>query len=382
MTGTKAKSSRDKYFWTRYIAAILLFLMILPFIHWYVKKPKLIDAVIVDKTVPNTSFREHKGLMWILNNLKIFDRISGAPFLYDRDYYGFFPLDSHSYDIRNLPQKLEPPDLIYLADTYGVYDEDFYTENLKGNRSKIIYGGISAEEVKSIKNALGKSTLLIAEFNTFATPTDKQARELMEEMLGVKWSGWTGRYFPDLSSTNNEVPGWLIRNYEEQYKTKWNFKGPGFALVDTGDRVIILREGIEVGTDLMKIVFDDVYASRFNVENNTRYYYWFDILEPLSGTTVMARYRMDTTESGKNLLAKFGLKDNFPAVIFNNKYCPTYYLAGDYSDNSEVPFYWNSSSIKFLRNLITSDNKGNPDNFFWNVYYPLLARILDGVKHD
>lgn len=87
---------------------------------------------IIDKTVPIPDYREHKGLMWILNHEKIVDEKTGSALEYDKDYFGFFPINEKIYDIRDIPDTKENPDLIYLTDTYGVYTDDYLKPNVKG----------------------------------------------------------------------------------------------------------------------------------------------------------------------------------------------------------------------------------------------------------
>lgn len=31
----------------------------------------------------------------------------------------------------------------------------------------------------------------------------------MEDIFGLKWNGWIGRYFSDLSYNNEEIPSWM-----------------------------------------------------------------------------------------------------------------------------------------------------------------------------
>ena len=49
----------------------LLALIFGPFALWNQKQPTTMNIWIVDKTVPNTDYREHTGLLWLLNSKKI-----------------------------------------------------------------------------------------------------------------------------------------------------------------------------------------------------------------------------------------------------------------------------------------------------------------------
>ncbi len=98
---------------------VLFFLIGLPLFSygiWTVLPGKALDILIIDKTVPNKSYREHAGLFWTLNHLK-YKKSSGDTYQIDQDYLGFFPsgqqdfgsvkdLRSHSpEEVRSLTKK-------------------------------------------------------------------------------------------------------------------------------------------------------------------------------------------------------------------------------------------------------------------------------------
>lgn len=362
-----ATSLRHIFLW---LVVLALFLA-LPFLHWHYLLPvRNLQIAILDKTVPDRSYREHKGLMWIINNLKY-----GPPLAYERDYFGFFPIkEKQTYNIKELPEVLNSYDLIYLADTYGVYTEDFYRGNPEGKHSRLIYGGLTPTEMNAIKAALQQSSVLVAEFNAFASPTGAAARQALEETLGLSWTGWIGRYFADLSAENTEIPRWLIVNYEKQSQTKWKFKGPGIALVRADGTEVILRQGQELGPGLNKIYFPKQISQSWGVKTAVPYYYWFDLVVPSAGTRVLGYFELDLTTAGKQLLDRFNLPSRFPAVTVNQPQ-NAYYLAGDFDDCDEVPPYYQASTYKFFKQLLTVDYPGDPKNFFWQVYYPLVEHI-------
>lgn len=359
-----------------FLLILIAGLILLPFILWQLESSKPVNGVILDKTVPKPTYREHKALTWVLNNLKYINKQTFQSFNYKSDYYGFFPMNNFNYLIRPLPSDLNNVDFIYIADTYGVYTEDFYEENLRGERSRLIYGGVELKETETIEEALKKGVLLLGEFNTFATPTNRDVGSRLEKLFGVKWNGWIGRYFIDLDRNNNEVPIWMIENYEKQYRTQWNFKGPGFGFVNIDDTVFVLRQGEDVGDENIKVVFSDQALREFKVRNNVPYYYWFDILEPMEGTEILGHYRIDITDRGKKIMNNFGLKEIFPAVVRTQSPYHTYYFAGDFSDIKKVPSFWQVSYYRFIMSNLSADVKGEQSYFFWNVYYPLIETIF------
>jgi len=359
------------------VICILFLILVSPYIIWHFSSSRPTSFLIVDKTVPKPTYREHKALMWVLNNLKYTNKQPEKAYQFDQDYYGFFPSDNFTYSIKHLEPDPGHVDLIYLADTYGVYNEDFYKENIRGKRSHLIYGGLEQKELDIIETLLGKSTLLIGEFNTFATPTYRLTGSRLENLFGVRWSGWIGRYFQDLDKNNEEVPVWLITNYEKQYEAKWDFKGPGFGFVHIDDSVIILKHGEDVGNELIKVVFSAQAEKALKVRNNAGYYYWFDILTPKSNTEILAQYKLDVTEKGREKLEKFGIPNTFPAVVRTGSPYRTYYFAGDFSDIRKVPTFWNASFLKYLMARSYRDIASDQSFFFWNVYYPMLENILE-----
>ena len=92
---------------------------------------------------------------------------------------------------------------------------------------------------------------LIAEFNTFASPTRSAAVDVMESTLGVRWTHWIGRYFPRLEDTD-EVPPWMRDNWEREWDDTWTFEGPGFVLLYEDAHVEVLEVGVAFENELLR----------------------------------------------------------------------------------------------------------------------------------
>ena len=85
-------------------------------------------VVVLDKTVPFENRVEHRSLFWLLDHLKVV-QADGSSYDSTTDYLGAYPG----------PNPGDPPartadltagaalsaDLLYLADTYGVYEGDY-----------------------------------------------------------------------------------------------------------------------------------------------------------------------------------------------------------------------------------------------------------------
>jgi hypothetical protein len=55
----------------------------------------------------------------------------------------------------------------------------------------MIYGGLKDAEVDAVEEFGARGGHIVAEFNTFASPTSGESRERLEALFGLDWSGWT-----------------------------------------------------------------------------------------------------------------------------------------------------------------------------------------------
>jgi hypothetical protein len=385
------------------VASLFIFI---PYWFWDAAPYINLKLAIVDKTVPFKDCREHRGLFWLLEQNKIVDSSRMMPlnkwdkkpkvafYNWFMDYIGYHPINAPEEAIQQsiTPQDLWNCDGILITDTYGVYKDDykqFPHENAAATRlSPRIYGGIFGPEVDAIEAFLAqKKKFILAEFNTFATPTDPVWRARLENIFGVRWTGWCGRYFLDFTD-EKDVPRWLVIAYEEKYKEKWGFRGSGYVIYNgfTNDMVFLFddQDILAKGVRLMPRLEYSVQNVMQGVEPNTCNY-WFDILEPAKGTQILADYEMDLTTNGRKKVLDAGLKLSFPAVTLRqqgaNGY-KAYYIAGDVVDfpgamgppHSRLTLYINRS---YFANAVP----GGAGCFFWHTYYPLLTNILRFESH-
>ncbi|MBN1786617.1 MAG: hypothetical protein JW825_06505 [Candidatus Methanofastidiosa archaeon] len=362
------------------IVLIMIIAVLSPFILWQLKDDRVLDVVVLDNTVPNDTYREHHGLLWTMNYLKYVDS-EGENYDSDADYYGFFPLPDHQYEIRELPDPIgEDTDLIYIADAYGVYTKEFYGENPLGERSEIIYGGMYSDEMTKVEEKVRGGTPLVVEFNTFGSPTAYGVKERLYGLLEVEWTGWIGRYFFELSE-GVEVPIWAVYNYEAQYGVEWEFSGPGFVVVDEMDHVIVLEQDIDIMEDGCMFEFTEQGKDMFGINDGVRYNYWFNIVTTRANAQLLATFQLDLTESGIAKLEAWGIPFEFPAVVKNET--PTYfsyYLSGDFVDIETIPGFYKIWGYDTIKRQITSKNDQNEnDGFFWHIYFPMVKHILGEV---
>lgn len=368
-----------------YVAGVMLSIMIGlvligPRLLWNHMPDSALNIWIVDKTVPIPDYREHKGLMWLLNHHKVLNEKTGEAFRYDKDYFGFFPVNKDLYDVREIPDVKENPELIYLTDTYGVYTDDYKISEVKGVDSALLYGGLDVGELNKIIHNLGGGNTLIGEFNIASSPTNMENRKDLEVLFGVDWSGWKGRYFDELDR-DFEVPQQIIDNYEKQENHPWNFKDSGYILISEDDQIVVLEEGKHFGKKGLTIKFEENYKKEFNVDKEIPYEYWFEFLNVTKDTETIASYHLDVTDEGERLLADLGLSSVFPAVArkIHSEYT-SYYFCGDYADLASVNKSWSYYGLPQIKRMTSGFNPNTPDYFYWNAYVPMMTKIISDVE--
>jgi len=372
-----------KHFLSKYLL-VIIFVIILgaigtPILRWHLMDGTPLQIYLLNKTVPDASIREHKGFGWLVNYLKYLNK-DGSEFDYNNDYFGFYP-DNTETQVKDLPLSIADAQLIYIADTYGVYADDLGLDETTSGPSKIVYGGLNLEDIRKVREALLKNNAtLIAEFNTFGSPTSKQARKEMSDMLGVDWTGWIGRYFLDLSQSN-EIPNWAVKNYVEQYDTAWTFEGSGFVFVHESGKIVVLREGIETGEFGCRIKFNEGGVSELGLDSQVNYNYWFDVIELREGIEALAEFELDLLEPGKVMLKDSGLIDHFPAITKNmNELYTAYYFTGDFNDIPTVPGYYKFLGYDLLRKWVSISTTRSNEAFYWKIYVPAMKRIMSTIK--
>lgn len=364
-----------------YFAALgFVLLLILPVVLWFSAPARSIHVAIIDKTVPSQSFREHLGITWVLNHFK-YTRAGGERYRPADDYFGYVPGDrGKQHHIRKPPADYSDADVIYVADTYGVYEADlsWMAGEREGSRSHRIYGGLDEEEWAAIFQRLQqkKPVLFIAEYNTFASPTSETVRNRVLNYLGIEWSGWTGRYFDELDPDKNaEIPQWIVDKYREE----WTYSGAGFVLVnDFDDQVVVLEKDNHFNQDGIRVAFTEAGAERFNLKQSPNYNYWFDMITPREGTTVLAQYKWDLTEQGKQYLSRQGIPTEIAAVVSSSYgQAENYYFAGDYNDVANVPMFY---QIRGLDHALRLTQTFSDNAFFWKTYVPMMKSILKAFE--
>jgi hypothetical protein len=371
--------------------AVLIFIFSLPFWMWLAwlltPKTKLV-AAIIDKTVLTKQGQEHKSLTWILNNNR-YTKTHQKGYDTSNDYFGFFPQEKEKFRLKGLerfsPMQLQQlssdADFVYVTDTYGIYKNEWYSSKNNTERSGMLYGGMSANDVELLRNMKAKHKLIITEFNSIASPTNPVVRGQFEQLFAMHWSGWTGRYFDSFDTLKNkEIPKWLTGSYKRAHNNKWPFHRSGVAFVNDDDRVVILEESTHLTNPMPQIISNANGQERFGLPEKIKYSFWFDVIIANAAVNkVVSRFDISTNAAGKAELQRYGIPLTFPAILMHRgKDYQFYYFSADFCDN---PIGMTSSYFKgvgFFKWLFyDSSDPSERSSFFWSFYRPLMNNILD-----
>jgi len=370
---------------------VIVALFVVPagsFYFWYSQPIITADFAIVDKTVGEIERNEHKSFNWVLTYNNIRKRDSSL-YKSDEDYYGFFPQEPiacKEFEIKDFEQMSLSEidslsamlDGVYYADTYGVYYNEWFLDSLELEHSEKLYGGMSIEEAYMLEKMRDQGKLIFAEFNLLASPTSWKVRKKTERLLGIKWSGWTGRFFDSFdTAVNKELPNWVIELYTEQYDTTWHFSQAGIVLVHESEKIVVLEQGTDLHIATPIIYSSDYCKHKYKTAKSVHYPFWFDITFPITPANVtVAHYKLHTTRRGDSLLAMHRIPTEFPAVIEHTDSYWMYYFAGDFADNK---FNDNTAFFKGIENidiLLYDGSLVSREKFFWKFYNPFVTNAV------
>ena len=354
----------------------VIVLIFLPTLLYILKSPNTLSFIIYDKTVPDGSANHHLALAWFLRNEKVLTP-EGEIFKATSTYKGYFPLESEQNRIQNLAPINIHPDVLYIADTYGIYRSEggLSRTQTEGNTSNLIYGGTTQEDVDALQAYLNRDegNTLIAEYNTFATPTPSYVQAQLHEMFQTRWTGWSGQYVQDLS-IQGETPPWIISQYETETNQSWPYTGSGIVLFNANDEYLILTSENDIGGQTNTFSFTQEGKNLLGLDKTETYLHLFDIVEPLQGAQVLASYTLDVTAEGLKKLHSHGLEPSFPAIVLgetaNHK---TYYFAGNWAYNPTPLRFATMEGVAAVMKHLSNEEQA----FYWKTYIPLMQAILE-----
>lgn len=342
-----------------------------PWVIWMLQPARPLDLLIIDKTVSVADYREHGGLTWLLRHEKITQRATGSLPQPDTDFAGMHYTATGATRVVPIPNR--PTDIAYITDAYGVYGETG-----PGGRPNLIYGGISAAEVRTIVRNLKPGATFVAEFNALASPTKREGREALERALGVRWTGWIGRHFDQLD-ISGDLPSWMPRTWKRQTGYPWRFRGPGYIFVSEKGRLVVLVEGLDTPAAAVTLEMSKEAQERYGTRKRIVYDYWFDLVRPTAGSTVLASYKVLLTPSGRVKASEvpLGADGMIPAVVRTEmRGYRAYYFAGDFADLKVVPGVERYRWYERFKARFSKEARDDQTAFFWRIYIPMMRRIL------
>ncbi|SES21903.1 hypothetical protein [Salisediminibacterium halotolerans] len=364
------------------VGVILLFLS--PAVLFFTQQAEKFDVLIYNNTIPEESLREHASISWTLNHFRYQQRDQSF-YSVEEDYYGLtIDADNETVLQRSAVGAPEDADLIYIADTYGVDEEDLPRLNgsvlADTSASALVEGGMKQEEWSEIKRRVTEEQSdIVMEFNSFASPTKSEVREDILQFMRMSWDGWIGRQFTDLDKEDGEVPQWVISRYEDQHG-EWGYHQAGFILIDSySEEVLVLsNEDGDLLHDDLRVHFNEQGRETFALDESSPYSYWFDIVSPQSDNHVYAEYQLPVSGKGAERLNNFNLPETFPAVLHHQRNeADVYYFAGDFADSGDVPWFYQYKGFAKIKEWLALETLNLESSFFWGTYVPMMETIYD-----
>ncbi len=376
----------------RHVLAIFILLVGGYILAWHLSPARELNYLVIDKTVPGTDYREHRAIFWVAEHRRFTDQ-EGRFLRADRDYLGYHPA-SGAEDTLN-DEDLEGIELLYLADTYGIYDYeeglDVYEERLpyQAQDIELLYGGFDSHEVNTINRFAGSSgNFLIGEHNIFGYPTylDPQAALSLQDIFAVSYSGWLIRYYENL----DEMAFWMKELYTRIYGIDWDLEGAGMVFVREDhapsgwntDLIIVQQEHFD---SPWPVIINGEHELLDGANSGVPYLYWLEVLEVDQGAEVLAYYELPIKEEAREALRIRGLPERFPAAVYYNAGdgAERLYFAGDFADQLPALLpacMTGSASIQRFFSYIP----GIPVQyrFYFQWYEPVLHNIFDSMNNQ
>lgn len=365
------------------IFAAFVLLLASPFLLLHVlwdREPWHAERVtLVDYSVPFENAREHAGAIWLLNHEK-YPPPTGEQWEPLGSYVGYDPRD-REHPTRIATQDLSETDWLYITDTYGVYEGDLAgeaTQTTTNDVSRRAFGGVSELDAQTVASYVGRGGHLFAEFALLESPTGGRARAILQDLLGVRWTGWTGRVFETLAD-QTDVPAWFTRRYREQYGADALPTGPALVLVHMDGRMIVIPNASF--RDAAPSIALTARGRQVlpTVRSGSGYLYWFPILTVDVGTELLAELTLPEMDAASaRRLEQARIPTRIPLLtrrIVDGSH--RVYVAADLADVSFAPRWYGFRWAADLRRILET-NPRRPDHqtAFWAFYAPTFRQLL------
>ena len=334
---------------------------------------------LVDYTVPFEGAREHVGAIWLLNHEK-YPPPSGDAWQPLGSHVGYDPLDPQ-HPTRIADHDLSETDWLYVTDTYGVYEGDLTADRWQRSHldySRLVFGGITELDARAIADYTSRGGHIFLEFNALESPTAGRARAMMQELLGARWTGWTGRSFINLYDPT-DVPSWLPELFAKQFGDNAELpRDPTTVLVHEDGRLILLTD-------------DDFRAASPSIAVTARgreviplartgmgMFYWFPILTADAGTEVLAELVLPATPGSDSALLANRIPRRLPFLTRRVEGgSHRVYLAGDLADVTFDAKWYSFKGIAAARRWQENNpSRSTSESAYWGFYVPAVRQLL------
>lgn len=358
-------------------------ILVAPRILWRMRPEPADRVLLVNYTVPFVSGREHRGAIWLLNHLK-YRSANGRAFDSLATHVGYDPMNRDTQTII-AEQDLSKVDWVYVADAYGVYEDDLRDpehEMAHMDRSAKIFGGLSAADAASLVAHAERGGHTVLEFNALEDPTEAAARDTLSSLLGIRWTGWVGRTFAQLHDTT-DVPYWLPRLYARQYGDRPLPVGPHLALVHSDGRLLLVP-GLTLARAAPRIAITEAGARALpGARGGDSYPFWFPIYTAGRDTEILAELILPDHPKVSEILRREGLSGGIPLLTrrITASGAHQVYLMADMSDVAFTPGRWDLAGPRWMQSL--SDFQPNlyiGHGAYWDFYVPALSAVLKSPR--
>ncbi|MBC7390328.1 MAG: hypothetical protein H7329_14015 [Opitutaceae bacterium] len=375
------------------IIGLVISIPAIMWLSWFFTPKTRFVAAIIDKSSQNSGGQEHISLTWVLNHNRL-TKTETQPYSSSNDYYGFFPMKNERFKIKGLErfsssqlkQLSMDADMLYIADTYGIYNNEWYTHENEKKVSGMLYGGLSSKDNDLLDLMKKRKKLIIAESNTLGSQTNSTNRTRFEKTFAVRSTGWTARFFENLdTAVNKEIPSWMVNNYKKSHKGQWPFKKSGIVFIGYNDQLAILEEGIDLYDPMPYILSNNYGQKNLSLPVKMKYSYWFEII--IANSTInnpAANFKISATKRGLAELKKYNIPSVFPAITFHKgKDYTFYYFSGDFCDNPIplVTSYFKGIGL-FKPMFYNETETMERSSFFWNFYRPMMTNIIKDYSEN
>jgi hypothetical protein len=360
----------------------ILILFLSHHIGWRIKERKVLNVYILDKTVSRLDRPEHKSLVWIINHNR-FVLPNKKTYSNTKDYFGFFPVDiqNEAFDFKSIrinevDTYAAVYDIAYYADCYGVHSFEWYKGKTKPVPSQKVYGGLNQNDYLFLKKMLDNGKMIIGEYNMFSTPTNALVRNKTEELMGISWSGWSGKYFSTLDVNSSAgPPPWMKHLFESQHMGVWSNDKAGIVLINNDGLIEVLVEGKHLNSAIPVINSTEDALNRFGIEQGVKFKQWFEFIKP-GNNIVHSTFKIDTTPEGAEILSKLGFSNTLTAIIEGENTGKYFYFCGDFAENPAQMWTAKLYGGHWFNKVLYSFRAADREHFFRKFYSPLINNIF------